>query len=80
MSQYITVAEYRNILEAEIAKGRLEAEGLEVILAGVGLGPLSGFFKPGSNDIRVQVHEDFAERARELLAHDWSDDMDEMFD
>ncbi len=80
MSDYVTVAQYRNILSAEVAKGRLETEGVPVMLAGIGLGPLAGFFDPSTNDIRLRVPEEMAERARELLAVDWSEDVDDLFD
>ncbi|MEA5445080.1 DUF2007 domain-containing protein [Gammaproteobacteria bacterium AB-CW1] len=78
--KYKTVKQYRNSLQAEVGKGRLEAEGIPVILAGVGLGPLTGFFNPRSNDVRLQVPEDRLEEAREILETDFSADVDEQWD
>jgi len=77
---YQTVEQYRNSLEAEVAKARLEAEGIPVILAGVGLGPLTGFFNPKSNHVRLQVPEDMLEEARAIIDTDWSAEVDEQWD
>ncbi|MDQ2069680.1 putative signal transducing protein [Natronospira bacteriovora] len=77
---YETVASFRNSLEAEVAKGRLEAEGIPVILAGIGLGPLTGFFNPRSNDVRLQVPAEHLEEARTILNTDWSADVDAQWD
>jgi hypothetical protein len=77
MAEFVTVAHFRNPITADIARGRLEAEGIPVLLAGGGLGPLSGFFDPATNDIRLHVPEEAAERAVALLQEDWSEEMDD---
>jgi hypothetical protein len=77
---YKTVASFKNHLEAEVAKSRLEAEGIPVIFAGGGLGPLTGFFNPRSNEVRVQVPEEQLDEARMLLETDWSADVDAQWD
>jgi hypothetical protein len=76
MSDYVTIARFRNPIAANIARGRLEAEGITVMLTGGGLGPLSGFFDPSTNDVRLRVPADQAGRAGELLQEDWSEDME----
>jgi len=78
--RFETVERFKNSLEAEVAKARLEAEGIPVLLAGVGLGPLVGFFNPKSNHVRLQVPEDRMQEAREILDTDWSAEVDEQWD
>ncbi|MCP1728274.1 Zn-dependent membrane protease YugP [Natronospira proteinivora] len=77
---YQTVEKFKNSLEAEVAKARLEAEGIPVLLAGVGLGPLVGFFNPRSNFVRLKVPEERMREAREILDTDWSAEVDEQWD
>jgi hypothetical protein len=62
MSELVTVASYTSVTEAQLAKTRLEAEGIPSFLqnddfTGVGLG-----------DVRVRVTADLAQRAHDVLA------------
>jgi hypothetical protein len=62
----VAVAKYSNVLEAQLAKGYLEAEGIEARLtgdqaAGLQMGALGGL-------VELYVRDSDAERAAELLA------------
>jgi hypothetical protein len=61
----LTVGRYIDPIAAELARSRLESDGLECYLQGLGLGSLlpTGTFFP----ILLQVRAADAERAREIL-------------
>ncbi len=56
-----------NWLEAQVVKGRLESEGIPVLLRGEALGPLYGLTTGGLAEVDLLVPEPLAERAQELL-------------
>jgi hypothetical protein len=75
-AQYLQVATYGRLDEAEVARGLLESEGIPVALldsqtAALGLGPAVG-------GVRVLVPADEAGRAAELLANPPRDALDEI--
>lgn len=51
-------------VEAEIMRGRLEAEGIPAVLFDTGIASLIG---PGLSGVRLMVDEDDADAARRLL-------------
>lgn len=51
-------------VEAEIMRGRLEADGIPAVLFDTGIASLIG---PGLSGIRLMVDEDDADEARRLL-------------
>lgn len=55
------------LLQAEIIKGKLEANGVPVLLEYESLGPVMGLTLDGLGQVRVLVPEDQAEIARALL-------------
>ena len=61
-----TIATYRNLMLAELAKTRLESRGIEVTIADV----FSYTMGYGSvmDGVRLQVPDEDAERAKEILA------------
>lgn len=56
-----------NWLEAQVLKGRLESEGIPVLLRGEALGPLYGLTTGGLAEVDLLVPGPLAERAREIL-------------
>ncbi|GEM_PF-535120 len=56
-----------NWLEAQIVKGRLESEGIPVLLRGEALGPLYGLTTGGLAEVDLLVPGPLAERAQDLL-------------
>jgi len=55
------------LLQAEIVKGKLEANDIPVLLEYESLGPVMGLTLDGLGQVRVLVPEDKAETARTLL-------------
>lgn len=60
----VTIAEYNESLEAEMAKMRLESAGLTVFLSGEN----ARFMEPGLGPLRLQVKAEDEEDAREILS------------
>ena len=65
MSQLKTVAEFTFEYEAEIAKGRLEAEGIEAIITNVN-SPYPGL-QLGKHGVELLVHDYDLESAQMIL-------------
>jgi len=58
------------LLQAEIVKGRLEADGIPTLLKYESLGPVMGLTVDGLGQVQVLVPKDMADRARNLLEED----------
>jgi hypothetical protein len=67
--QLVTVASFTTLTEAYMAKNMLEAEGIQVFLADENVITLGGEIPAFYSGIepKIQVPEDQAERAAELL-------------
>jgi len=65
--ELVTVATFSSVLEAEMAKERLESEGVAALVADGGAGGVMPFLA-SSSGVRVQVAETEVERAKEILA------------
>jgi len=64
--QLITVRTAR-YMEAQIIKGRLESEGIPVLLTYESAGLLYGLTIDGLGEVKIMVPEHFAEEAKEIL-------------
>ena len=67
-----------NYLQAQIVKGRLESEGVPVLLRYEGTGLIYGITVDGLGEARVMVPEELAEEAEAIVAdHEYGepDDM-----
>jgi hypothetical protein len=62
------------LLQAEIIKGKLEINGIPVLLQYESLGPVMGLTLDGLGEVRVLVPADQAELARTLLEEAEEDD------
>ena len=71
-----TIATFDNMPSAYIAKGRLEAEGIPCWLKDENLGQTDWLYNIAVGWIKLQVEPQSAPRAREILATDYSGDMD----
>jgi hypothetical protein len=71
-SKLVTVAKYCYPYEADLAKSRLEAEGIRAFAADEHIVRLDWFYSNAVGGIRVQVAEHDAELAKEILAADFS--------
>lgn len=54
-------------IEAQIIKGRLENEGIPVLLSYDSSSVVFGFTVDGLGEVKIMVPEKFAEQAREIL-------------
>ncbi len=63
MDEIVTVADFSEPLEAEMARGRLQSAGIEVFLAGEN----ARILEPGLAPLRLQVAAADAEDARAIL-------------
>jgi len=64
----VTVGRFLSPIDAELARSRLEADGIGAVIQGAGLGsvlPATPF-----TEMLLQVRADDAERAREILAEE----------
>ncbi len=62
----VTIAEYETDFEAELAKVRLEAEGIEAIVVGGELAVHRGAIGP--IEVELQVFEKDAQKAAQIIA------------
>jgi hypothetical protein len=65
--KFITVYTANGEPEAHIIKGKLETEGIPVILKYESAGPVIGITMDGLGQIQVQVPEDMADIARKSV-------------
>ena len=64
--QLVTVRVARQI-EAQIIKGRLESEGIPVLLSYESAGLVFGLLVDGIGEVRIMVPKRLAEQAKEIL-------------
>jgi hypothetical protein len=70
-----------NYLQAQIVKGRLESEGIPVLLRYEGAGLVYGITVDGLGEARVMVPEDLAAEAQTIVAdHEYGEPEDMMED
>lgn len=71
----ITIATFDTMPDAHIALGRLRAEGIEARLADEHMVQTDWLYAIAVGGIKLQVDEADAERARTILATDYSDQL-----
>ena len=64
--QLVTVRTAR-YMEAQIIKGRLESEGIPVLLSYESAGLIYGLTIDGLGEVKIMVPRDLAEEAKEIL-------------
>ena len=67
-----------NYLQAQIVKGRLESEGVPVLLRYEGAGLIYGITVDGLGEARVMVPEKLVEQAETILADQVYEEPDDM--
>ncbi|NIP73524.1 MAG: DUF2007 domain-containing protein [Gammaproteobacteria bacterium] len=72
----VTVGTYEDMVNAHIALGRLKAEGIPAFLADEHLVQTDWLYSIAVGGIKLQVEPRHAARAREILATDYSGDID----
>ena len=68
------------LLRAQVIKGRLEASGIPALLDYEAIGQVYGFTVDGLGEVRVMVPVDRADEARELIATEGDEDIEEFVD
>ena len=76
MENKTTIATFDTIIDAHIAMGRLQAEGIACALMDEHLVQTDMLYSPALGGIKLQVAEQDADRARHTLAQDYSDEID----
>jgi hypothetical protein len=67
MDELVTVATYPDVAEAQLAKERLELEGIRAFVVDAQTAGVMPFLTSSTGGVRVQVDSRDAERAREIL-------------
>lgn len=78
MDDPVTVATFEDIVNAQIAVGRLEAEGIETDTRDSNFVQLDWLYSIALGGIKVQVERRDEIRAREVLETDHSADLDDL--
>jgi hypothetical protein len=68
MDDLITVASFPDVAEAELARERLELEGIRAFVIDAQTAGVMPFLTNAIGGVRVQVEPQDAERAKEILA------------
>jgi hypothetical protein len=66
-SEQLVTVRTAKYLEAEIIKGRLESEGIPVLLRYESAGLIYGITVDGLGEVKIMVPRDLAEEAKEIL-------------
>jgi len=69
----VNVKTFDTIIEANISMGRLKAEGIDCWLADEHIIQTDMLYIPMIGGIKLQVDEQWADKAREILDTDYSD-------
>jgi len=81
MSQLLkTVASFRDLPLAELAKSKLESEGIPCFLADKNLIGINWLYSFALGGVRLQVRKDDAEIAEKILNEDFSSELDSLDD
>jgi hypothetical protein len=78
VSALVTIARFRDLPEAELARGKLEADGIPAFLADQYLVGLVWSYSNAVGGVRLQVPLECAEEARDILRADNSADLSEL--
>jgi hypothetical protein len=68
MDDLVTVASFPDVAEAELARERLETEGIRAFVVGAQTAGVMPYLASASGGVRVQVAPKDIERATEILA------------
>ena len=68
IERLITVAKFINIVDADLARAKLEGDGIKVFMADENTVRVNWLYSAAIDGVKIQVMESDAERAREILA------------
>lgn len=80
MSTLKTIASYTSPIEAHIAKGRLEAEGIQAFIADEHHIWANWMYSNALGGVKIQVREEDAEQAKTILEQDQAGEFEEQLD
>ncbi len=63
----VVIAEFAQLVKADLAKARLEAEGIRVVLLDAQTISMSPFYSAALGGVKLAVADEDAARAREIL-------------
>ena len=66
-SEQLVTVRTAKYLEAQIIKGRLESEGIPVLLSYESVGLIYGITVDGLGEVKIMVPRDLVEEAKEIL-------------
>lgn len=72
--ELVTVATAQGHVHADLIKGQLESAGITVYLRYEAIGQVFPLTMNGLGEVQVQVSQEFAEQAREILQAEVSED------
>jgi hypothetical protein len=64
---FVLLRRYADVMDAQTLRARLEAEGIPVLLGAANHAVAMGFFSPALGGTRVEVPEDLAPQARDVM-------------
>ena len=70
MKDLVVIKTFDSEIEANIVKGRLEAEGIISLVQGGNVIPYLSFFTPGRKGVQLKVFHQDADKARQLIESD----------
>ena len=70
-----TVAAFRDVYQAHLAKGRLEAEGIQAVIADENIVSINWAYSQAVGGVKVQTHKDDFEKAKEVLKDDFQEEL-----
>ncbi len=73
MDEYVTVATYETVTNAQIAVGRLAAEGIHAVLADANIVQMDWLYSIAVGGIKLRVLRGDEQAAEQVLATDYSD-------
>ena len=72
-----TVASFREVYPAHLARGRLEAEGIRASVIDENIVRMNWALSQAVGGVKVQVHHEDLEKAREILGEDFNESLAE---
>jgi len=63
----VVIAEFDQVMKADLAKSRLEAEGIRAVLLDVQTILMNPLYSPALGGVKLAVADEDAARAREIL-------------
>ncbi|MDJ0811692.1 MAG: DUF2007 domain-containing protein [Desulfobacterales bacterium] len=80
MNRFVTIASFRDLPLAELAKTKLESEGITSFLENKNHISINWLYSFALGGVQVKVRQDDAEKASQILNADFTSELDEIED